>query len=161
MMMLIDAFAPEGVTRLAVDSIFMMPHLGVLAQVNEKAAQEVFERDCLVYLGTCVSPLNRGKSRGKCFDYELSTPAGVRSGTVAGGEIILEPLEADESAEATFKPASGVDLGAGRGKEVQATVHGGVVGVVMDGRGRPLDIPKEDRKSTVAGWAGALKAYGA
>ena len=26
--MLIDAFQPEGVTRLAVDSIFMMPHLG-------------------------------------------------------------------------------------------------------------------------------------
>jgi hypothetical protein len=26
-MMMIDAFLPEGITRLAVDSIFMMPHL--------------------------------------------------------------------------------------------------------------------------------------
>ncbi len=29
--MMIDAFLPEGVTELAVDSIFMMPQLGVLA----------------------------------------------------------------------------------------------------------------------------------
>jgi len=48
--MLIDAFQPEGITQLAVDSIFMMPHLGVLAAVDEKAATEVFERDCIVYL---------------------------------------------------------------------------------------------------------------
>ncbi|MCD4733285.1 glutamate mutase L, partial [bacterium] len=37
-MMLIDAFLPEGFTKLAVDSIFMMPQLGVLTKVNEKAA---------------------------------------------------------------------------------------------------------------------------
>ena len=43
--MLIDAFQPEGITRLAVDSIFMMPHLGVLSSVNEIAATQVFERD--------------------------------------------------------------------------------------------------------------------
>ena len=49
--MLIDAFQPRGFTTLAKDSIFMMPHLGVLAQVHPKAATEVFEKDCLIYLG--------------------------------------------------------------------------------------------------------------
>jgi len=38
-MLLIDAFEPEGFTTLAKDSIFMMPHLGVLAEVHPKAAQ--------------------------------------------------------------------------------------------------------------------------
>ncbi|MEC7384948.1 MAG: glutamate mutase L, partial [Planctomycetota bacterium] len=32
-LMLVDAFEPEGFTTLAKDSIFMMPHLGVLASV--------------------------------------------------------------------------------------------------------------------------------
>ncbi|HUU45703.1 MAG TPA: glutamate mutase L, partial [Acidobacteriota bacterium] len=41
-LMLIDAFLPEGITRLAVDSIFMMPQLGVLAEVHPQAATEVF-----------------------------------------------------------------------------------------------------------------------
>lgn len=37
MMMMIDAFQPQGVTMIAVDSIFMMPHLGVLSTINEKS----------------------------------------------------------------------------------------------------------------------------
>jgi len=44
-MLLIDAFQPEGVTTLAKDSIFMMPHLGVLAQVHPQASMEVFEQE--------------------------------------------------------------------------------------------------------------------
>ncbi|MBD3182349.1 methylaspartate mutase, partial [Candidatus Poribacteria bacterium] len=56
-MMMLDAFLPEGVTRLAVDSIFMMPQLGVLARVNRDAATQVFKRDCLINLGTCIAPL--------------------------------------------------------------------------------------------------------
>ena len=45
MLMMIDAFQPVGVTQLAVDSIFMMPHLGVLATISEKAATDVFVKD--------------------------------------------------------------------------------------------------------------------
>ena len=47
MMMMVDAYEPLGITQLAVDSIFMMPHLGVLSTVNEQAATEVFVKDCL------------------------------------------------------------------------------------------------------------------
>ena len=77
MMMLIDAFGPEAVTRIAVDSIFMMPHLGVLAQVHEQAATEVFKRDCLIHLGTCVACRARPKS-GKCFDYRMTVGGQTR-----------------------------------------------------------------------------------
>ena len=65
--MLIDAFMPEGITQLAVDSIFMMPQLGVLAHVDKKefsedarkAALEVFHKDCLIRLGTCITLLEK------------------------------------------------------------------------------------------------------
>ena len=55
-MMLLDAFQPEGLTMLAVDSIFMMPQLGILSTVHEKAAMQVFDRDCLIKLGTAIAP---------------------------------------------------------------------------------------------------------
>ena len=71
-MMLIDAFQPEGITRLSKDSIFMMPHLGVLAQVHPDAAMEVFERDCLINLGTVVSPKGNSKLGKSCFSYTIS-----------------------------------------------------------------------------------------
>ena len=68
--MLIDAFMPEGITQLAVDSIFMMPQLGVLAHVDKKefsedarkAALEVFHKDCLIRLGTCITPYWKSKT---------------------------------------------------------------------------------------------------
>ena len=159
MMMLIDAFAPEGVTRLCVDSIFMMPHLGVLAQVHEQAATEVFERDCLIYLGTCVSPSGRVKAGATCMEYELTVGGQTRSGKVLAGEIALEPLDADQVATAVIRPGRGLDIGAGRGKALTTELHGGVVGVVFDGRGRPLEIPQDDRAATLKRWAKALDAY--
>ena len=54
--MLLDAFQPEGEkSMLAVDSIFMMPQLGILATVHPKAAMHVFDKDCLVKLGTTIA----------------------------------------------------------------------------------------------------------
>ena len=86
MLMMIDAFQPEGVTHLAVDSIFMMPQLGVLAQVNEAAATQVFERDCLIHLGTCIAPV------GITSPGNLGvTISGDLTETVPFGELRLYP----------------------------------------------------------------------
>ena len=159
MMMMIDAFAPEGVTRLAVDSIFMMPHLGVLAQVHEQAAEEVFIRDCLINLGTCVSAVNRLKPGRECFHYRLTDDGQVREGSVMVGELVLVPLGVGRTARAVLEPGGSVDLGQGKGKVVEARLHGGVVGVVFDGRGRPLVVPETDRSEIVSGWARSLQAY--
>jgi hypothetical protein len=159
MMMLIDAFGPEGVTRIAVDSIFMMPHLGVLAQVSKLAATEVFNRDCLIHLGTCIAAANQVKPGGKCFDYRISVQGRTRQGSVQAGQIVLEPLGLHEVADVVIEPARGADVGAGPGKTLEAKVHGGVVGLALDGRGRPMEVPKTNRGETVARWAKAFDAY--
>ncbi len=75
-LMMLDAFLPEGITELAVDSIFMMPQLGVLADVNDKAATDVFVNDCLVRLGTAVAPIGAGKEGAKCLKASLLMPDG-------------------------------------------------------------------------------------
>ncbi|MCH2145057.1 MAG: glutamate mutase L [Phycisphaerales bacterium] len=141
-MLLIDAFEPEGVTELAKDSIFMMPHLGVLASVHEQAAMEVFERDCLVYLGTCVAAKGAGKPGKSCFSWSLD--GGSRgSGELQFGDLEHVELGPDESAEIEIRPARGFDVGAGPGKVLKRTVRGGTVGLILDARGRPLALPEE------------------
>lgn len=158
-MMLIDAFQPEGITRLAVDSIFMMPHLGVLAQVHEQAAEEVFVQDCLINLGTCVAMVNQGRVGERAFDYALESGGQTRRGSLAVGEMRLEPLGVGETARLIATPARRADLGQGRGRPIEATVHGGVVGIIFDARGRPLVVPEKSRAEVVSGWAKALGAY--
>ncbi len=159
--MLMDAFQPEGVTRLAVDSIFMMPHLGVLATVDEKAATDVFERDCLIYLGTCVAPVGKGKPGEVCATYEAGLPAWSRAGQLRVGELLRLPLTADQEARLVVKPARGWDVGAGRGQELQTVVRGGVVGLILDGRGRPVQLDETDagRLAQLEAWNRALELY--
>ncbi|MFM8872048.1 MAG: glutamate mutase L, partial [Phycisphaerales bacterium] len=105
-LMLIDSFEPEGFTELAKDSIFMMPHLGVLAGVHPEAAMEVFEKDCLISLGTCVAPRGQGKAGKPCFSYELRGAIDGR-GTVNVGDMTRLPLAHDATCEMTVTPEKG------------------------------------------------------
>jgi len=162
-LMMIDAFEPEGVTDLAVDSIFMMPHLGVLAQVHKEAALEVFHHDCLVPLGTCVAPTGEAKEGKAILNYSIQFADGrTEKGTLQCGEMKLFPLPTGESATGSFTPSRGYDLGAGAGKELlNVKLTGGVVGIILDGRGRPLRIPteKQTRIRKLREWFEALGVY--
>ena len=156
MLMMIDAFQPEGVTHLAVDSIFMMPQLGVLAQVNEAAATQVFERDCLIHLGTCIAPV------GVATPGDLGlTISGDLTETVPFGELRLYPLGVGEKARVTIQPERRLDMGAGRGQPIEAEVEGGVVGLVVDTRGRPLEVSNAstERVASLKKWFEALEVY--
>ena len=47
-LILVDAFQPEGITWVFQDSVFMMPHLGLLSTVHPEASWQIFDKDCLV-----------------------------------------------------------------------------------------------------------------
>ena len=49
----------------------------------------------------------------------------------------------------------------GRGKRWEGEIEGGVVGVIVDGRGRPLQLPKEDAKrmEKIKEWNYELNVY--
>ena len=162
MLMMVDAYEPLGVTTLSVDSIFMMPHLGVLSTVNEQAATDVFVRDCMVYLGTCIAPIGQGKTGERCADYEVTLPDGrTDKGTLNFGDLKLYRLARDQQAVVAMQPAKQVDLGPGPGQSMTKTVHGGVAGLLLDGRGRPLHIPQEQtaRVAALLRWFQAVDLY--
>ena len=162
MLMMIDAFQPEGITHLAVDSIFMMPQLGVLAQVNPEAATQVFERDCLIHLGTVIAPVGVAKVGEDCLSIEISIVGNPPiAQDVPYGELRLYPLSLGEKATVKLQPSRRFDVGAGNGQAVESEVMGGVVGLVVDTRGRPLEIPADARQrvAQLTKWQSALDAY--
>jgi uncharacterized protein (TIGR01319 family) len=160
-MMLIDAFEPEGFTTLAKDSIFMMPHLGVLAQVHPQASLEVFVRDCLIYLGTCVAARGVGKPGRPCFTFSVRSASLAESGAMAVGDLRLLPLADGQTATVRIEPDRGFDCGAGPGKPVERQVRGGTVGLILDARGRPLELPADRTagRTTIEKWVSALNLY--
>ena len=167
--MLIDAFMPEGITQLAVDSIFMMPQLGVLAHVDKKefsedarkAALEVFHKDCLIRLGTCITPIGKAKPGEVILNTVLTLSDGTtKEKELISGEIVR--LEAPyEPIQAVLKPSKNMDIGGGNGQEIEANIYGGTVGLIFDGRDRPITIPtnQEERLKSIRSWSDALNEY--
>jgi uncharacterized protein (TIGR01319 family) len=154
-LMMMDAYQPEGVTMLAVDSIFMMPQLGVLSTVHPEAAAQVFDRDCLIRLGSCIAPVGQGKEGEPCLTIEYNG----KSETFKVGEIRVLPMGVGETMEAVLKPTRGFDVGAGKGRSREVRLEGGVVGIIVDARGRPLQLPSDDalRRRKLIEW---LIAFG-
>jgi uncharacterized protein (TIGR01319 family) len=162
MLMMVDAYEPLGCTMLSVDSIFMMPHLGVLSTINEQAATDVFVRDCMIYLGTCIAPIGQGKEGDLCADYEIAFPDGrLVKDQLAFGELRLFALEHGMKANITLRPAKSVNIGTGAGAAMTREVMGGAVGLLLDGRGRPLQLPAEQsaRVAALKKWFNAVGLY--
>ena len=118
----------------------MMPHLGVLAQVHSQASMDVFEKDCLIYLGTVIAPKGSSDIGETCFKYEIKGASLSKSGEMAFGEMKLYPLEIGEEAEIIVEPTKSFDMGAGPGKKISNLIKGGLVGIILDARGRPLSF---------------------
>jgi len=167
--MLIDSFMPEGITQLAVDSIFMMPQLGVLAGVEKnefgeesrKAALEVFHKDCLIRLGTCISPIGKSKEGDLLLSIEITNSNGelekvdLFKNDLIRIEVPYKPIKV------ILRPSKNMDVGAGVGQELSTKLYGGVVGLILDGRDRPIDIPSDPQKRLEAlkKWSDAINEY--
>lgn len=141
-MMLVEGFGLQGVTQLAVDSIFMMPHLGVFASVHPEGAREIFENDCLIYLGSSVVPVYPlKKSRSEALAQVYCD--GELLGAIEVGVVKRFPTRAIGRGRLRVVPAHAtIDVGAGPGKEYEREVALGECGVICDGRNRPIAIPE-------------------
>jgi len=159
-LLLMDGFQPEGLTKLAQDSVFMMPHLGVLSTVHPQAALEIFEKDCLVRLGTCIAPKGVMEN-GNALSFRIEYQQSAVEGGVPFGSIKAVPLDAQTTAKLVLSPAKNLDIGAGHGHRLETTAEGGVVGLIFDCRGRPIQIPEDQpsRREKLLEWFQAMNAY--
>jgi len=163
-LILIDGFRPEGVTELAQDSVFMIPHLGVLSTVHQKAAMDVFEKDCVIHLGTCIafrgniSPIKRQK----IADIHFEMPDGrIIDHEATFSTITRIPLGVGEKAKVNINPVRGFDVGSGSGRSWAGVITGGVAGVIIDARGRPLEFPTDsvEKRRLLLEWLTSVEAY--
>ncbi|GHO88985.1 glutamate mutase L [Dictyobacter formicarum] len=163
-MMLLDALQPRGVTSLVVDSTMLISQLGAVATVAPVMAVQVNENDAVSHrLGTCVIPF------GNVQQGQLAVRVGVEYSNgrqlnvdVMGGTIEVIPLQVNEQALLTLFPAPTVDVGLGPGERARAAeeIDGGLIGLIIDARGRPLVLPGDDteRQARLLQWSQVLGA---
>jgi hypothetical protein len=151
----LDALQPRGVFTLAVDSLGLASAFGVLAALNPEAAASVIERDAFVTLGTVIAPTSTNREGQTDLHIQVQ-PSG--SGTidveVEHGSLEVVPLAPGQKASLQVHASAGVNLGPGRRGVFKAEVEGGVVGLIIDARGRPITPPStgENRHEKIQQW---------
>ena len=139
-----------------------MPHLGVLSTVYPDAAWQIFDRDCLVRVGSVIAPRGIGVQKEPVMEVEIEMPNGETiKEQIKGGEVKKVNLGERQIADVKIIPAKHFDIGGGEGKEIVTKVEGGVFGVMLDGRGRPLRLPEDvgERKKMLLDWFKSLEMY--
>jgi len=161
-LILIDGFQPEGVTQLFQDSVFMMPHLGILSTIHPEIAGEIFEKDCLVRLGTCIAPSGQTSRKEESIRVTATMPDETTlTEKVASGDIKVIPLKDKEIADVEISASKEFDVGGGFGRSIKVRIRGGVVGLIIDARGRPLILPdnENERRRKLVEWLTSINAY--
>jgi len=153
--LLLDALQPEGVTEIMIDRLGVMPHLGMLLKASPEAAVQLLSKECLLRLGTCLAPRGRGSQGEVAMRIRMTKDDGVATeDEVSFGELKTLALGKGETARLEVTPKRRLDVGSGKGKRLEAEVVGGELGLILDARGRPLDVPAE--KHPLEKWGKSL-----
>ena len=163
-LMLLDALQPRGVTSLVLDRTMLIPQLGAVAAVAPIAAVQVNENDAVMHrLGTCVVPFGNLPPGQPAIRVGIEYSNGRQvTAEVMTGSIEIIPLKLNEQALLTLYPTPTVDVGLGPGERARAAeeIDGGLVGLIIDARGRPLTFPVNDaeRQARLLQWMQAMGA---
>jgi hypothetical protein len=159
-LLLLDALEPVGVSQIALDGAGIATALGAIAGAQPLAAAEVVEHDAFLNLGTVVSPLGTARPGEAALRVNVCYADGQEvQQEVMYGSIAVIPLEAGERATLELRPARRFDMGLGEpGRDVTAEAEGGILGLIIDARGRPLELPAdgEGRRELVGEWMKSL-----
>ncbi len=147
-LVLLDALEPVGVTRILLDANGMAAPLGALARIDPECAIEVLDAGALVELGTVVAPIGRARPGDRVLRAKVTLDSGaVSEYDVLCGNLNVVPLPPGQEALLELRSRRGFDVGLGRrGRGGKLRVRGGLVGLVFDARGRPLELAVDARE---------------
>lgn len=148
-LMILDSLEPWGISKIVLDVAGLTNVLGALAVIEPVAAVEVATHaNAFLNLGAVIAPFGHGPAgktalklkfmQDETEPVELDIPYGVIQ------QIDLPP---GQKATVEIRPTRFFDIGLGQpGRGAIADVEGGVLGLIVDTRGRPLRLSPNDEQ---------------
>ena len=147
-MLMLDGLEPWGVTSLALDMSGAANLLGSLATVQPTAAIEVAAQGAFVNIATLIAPAGHGQPGKPAIRLKATYDDGNTAEVeVSYGSMEVVPLAPGQKASLEMRPTRYFDIGLGRpGQGAAAEVEGGLLGIIIDARGRPLRLPQQEKQ---------------
>jgi len=144
LLLLLDALQPVGITSIILDQNNLLSMLGAAAEFNHLLPVQVLESGAFMSMGTIISVISNASYGTPVLKVRLTYQDGsdARVDVKFGGLEIL-PLGMGQTGRISLQPLNRSDIGNGPGRNAAVQVVGGVMGVVIDARGRPLALPED------------------
>ena len=155
LMLLLNGLQPVGVTTIILDQNNLLPLLGAAASRNNLLPVQVLESGAFLSAGTIVAPVVSASYGTPILKARLNYEEGTEArADIKFGSIEMLPLPSGHSAHLTLQPLHRCDVGFGPGRSGTIPVSGGALGVVFDGRGRPIQLPDDSvrRRELIKKW---------
>ncbi|HRE47209.1 MAG TPA: glutamate mutase L [Aggregatilineales bacterium] len=159
-LLILDALGAVGVFPLRLDPYGVMPALGAMAYTDTAAAVQLLDSNALLS-GTAICPDGR-PTGGTAMEILIKYANGREvNRAIPAGAVRVIALPVGQKAKITVKLSRGLTLDGRR--RVTFETEGGVLGLICDGRGRPLTLPRDDtkREALLSAWYnGVAQAMG-
>jgi len=160
LLILLDSLQPTGITTLVLDQNHLASALGAAAAVNPVLTAQVLGSSTFQNLGTVICPVGDARPGTPILRVRM-TPDGGGETTVEVKEGALEMLHLSngQRAQLQLQPLHKYDVGmGGGGRGGSLRVVGGVLGVIIDARGRPLALLSDSsrRRELIGKWRWTL-----
>jgi len=145
LMMILNGLQPTGVTTIAVDRNNLAASLGATASVAPLLTIQSLDASNFVNLCTIISPVGKAPIGTPVLRVRMTNDGGQESELeVRHGNLATFRLPAGQAGTLHLTPLHHFDVGmGGLGRGGTVKVIGGVLGIVIDARGRPLRLPAE------------------
>ena len=161
LLMILDALQPTGIQRILLDINHLVPGLGAASTVVPGlVSQLLLDPTVLVNLGFVISPICQVKAGAAVLRIRVQFQSGHETTiNVHQGNIQTVSIPAGQKARVLIDPLNRANIGFGPGKGTSIQVVGGLFGLVVDARGRPLELPEdpEKRRNLLLKWQNAFK----
>ncbi len=144
LLILLDALQPVGITTIVLDQNNLAAALGAAAVHNSLLPVQVLESGAFLTLAAVVSPISNARYSAPILNARLILDDGHEAkAEVRQGSLEVLPLPVGQSAKLQLSPIGRTDVGLGPGRGGSVRVTGGALGVIIDARGRPLQLPTD------------------
>ena len=145
MLMLLDGLQPRNVTTIVLDNHHLLPQMGLVAEFAPILPVHVLESDAFTNLGTVIVAVSDVAAGEPLLTVRVMVETGKDySVTIPQGTLRRLVIPKDVPVVLELEPRHHTDIGfGGPGLGGRLKVPSGVLGVVIDARGRPLQLPED------------------
>ena len=158
---LLDSIQSTGITKFYLDRHGILPVLGAIAPTNRFLPVQLIESSAIALISQVISIRSNEKFGNPIMKIIIEiNDEPSNEITITKGSLFVIPLNPGQKAKATIKPLGKFNIGTlNRDFEKGLILQGGLCGAIIDARGRPILLPKNNtqRVELLQKWRNSIK----